>query len=174
MSHDRPLAAPAFPDDDGTTYPELAEAFGDDMQVLAVLGDVRVFVPVVATLGESGLSPGGPGGGAGPRVAQGGTDKDADMAAVLMRGADGRQALLTFSSVGTMQAWDPHARPVPVWGRDAARAAIDEGASAILLDLGHPHFTVVESDDVQHLAAGHQLVRTPSGTAWVTASGRST
>lgn len=174
MSHDRSLAAPAFPDDDGTTYPALAEAFGDDTQVLAVLGDVRVFVPVVATLGEAALSPGGPGGGAGPRAAQGGTDKDADMAAVLMRGADGRQALLTFSSVATMQAWDPHARPVPVWGRDAARAAIDEGASAILLDLGHPHFTVVESDDVQHLAAGHQLVRTPSGTAWVTDSGRST
>lgn len=96
------------------------------------------------------------------------------MAAVLMTGADGRQALLTFSSVATMQAWDPHARPVPVWGRDAARAAIDEGASAILLDLGHPHFTVVESDDVQHLAAGHQLVRTPSGTAWIAASGAST
>lgn len=170
MSHDRSLAAPAFPDDDGKTYHALADAFGDDTRVLAVLGDVRVFVPVVATLGDAGLSPAGPG----PRAAENGTDKDADMAAVLMRGADGRQALLTFSSVATMQAWDPHARPVPVWGRDAARAAIDEGASAILLDLGHPHFTVVEADDVQHLAAGHQLVRTPSGTAWVTASGEST
>ena len=87
--------------------------------MLAVLGGVRVFVPVVALLGDV--------------PADG--DKEADMAAVLMTGADGRQALLAFSSVATMAAWNADARPVPVWGRDAARAALDEDASAVLLDL---------------------------------------
>lgn len=152
--HERSLAAPAFPDDDGLVAPELAAALGDDARVLAVYGGVRVYVPVVATLGSGG------------RTETGG-DKDADMAAVLMTGADGRQALLTFSSVAAMGQWDPQARPVPVWGRDAARAAIDEGASALLLDLAGAGFTVIETEDVQHLAAGHRLVSTEAGTAWL-------
>jgi hypothetical protein len=128
VSHSSSLAEPAFPDDDGRAYPELAAALGDEAAVAAVLPDVRVFVPVVALLGDV--------------PAEG--DKEAEMAAVLMTGADGRQALLTFSSVDAMKAWNADARPVPVWGRDAARAALDEGASALLVDLGSPGFTVVE------------------------------
>ena len=151
MTHRPSLAEPAFPDDDGTVDPALAEAFGDEARVLAVLGDVRVFVPVVALLGDEPA----------------GSDKEADMAAVLMTGADGRRALLAFSSVATMATWDPDARPVPVWGREAARAALDEGASAMLLDLAGPMFTVVETADVEHLAAGHRLVSTDAGPAWV-------
>ena len=151
MTHRPSLAEPAFPDDDGMVDPALAEAFGDDARVLAVLGDVRVFVPVVALLGDEPA----------------GSDKEADMAAVLMTGADGRNALLAFSSVATMTTWDPDARPVPVWGREAARAALDEGASAMLLDLAGPTFTVVETADVEHLAAGHRLVSTEAGPAWV-------
>jgi len=151
VTHRPSLAEPAFPDDDGTVDPALAEAFGDDARVLAVLGDVRVFVPVVALLGDEPA----------------GTDKEADMAAVLMTGADGRNALLAFSSVATMTTWDADARPVPVWGRQAARAALDEGASAMLLDLAGPTFTVVETADVEHLAAGHRLVTTDAGPAWV-------
>ena len=157
MSGGRSLAEPAFPDDDGQVYPELAAVLGDDRAVLGVFGQVRVFVPIVATLGEQS------------RAAEG-TDKDADMAAVLMTGADGRQALLTFSSLATMAAWNPEARPVPVWGQAAAVAALDEGASALLLDLGSPHFGVVESDDLRHLAAGHRLVRTGEGLAWLGSS----
>jgi hypothetical protein len=151
MSHDRSLASPAFPDDDGTVDPLLAEAFGRDVAVLGALASARVFVPIIALLGET--------------PAEG--DKNAEMAAVLMTGADGRTALLAFSSVATMAAWDPAARPVPVLGPDAARAALDEGAGAVLLDLGSPTFTVVETDDVRHLAAGHRLVDSAAGPAWV-------
>jgi SseB protein N-terminal domain len=151
VTHRPSLAEPAFPDDDGTVDPALADAFGDDTSVLAVLGDVRVFVPVVALLGDSPA----------------GTDKEADMAAVLMTGADGRKALLVFSSVAAMTAWKTDARPVPVWGREAARAALDEDASALLLDLASPSFTVVETADVEHLAAGHRLVSTDAGPAWL-------
>lgn len=149
--HDRSLASPQFPGDDGTVAPELAAAFGDDLAVLQALPDVRIFVPIVALLGEV--------------PAEG--DKNADMAAVLMTGADGRQALLAFSSVAAMGVWDPQARPVPILGRDAARATLDEGAAAILLDLANPSFTVVETDDVEHLAAGHRLVTSEAGPAWL-------
>ena len=152
MTHRPSLAEPAFPDDDGTVDPALAEAFGDDTKVLAVLGDVRVFVPVVALLGDSPAD----------------SDKEADMAALLMTGADGRKALLAFSSVATMTGWNGDARPVPVWGRDAARAALNEDASALLLDLAAPTFIVVETPDVHHLAAGHRLVSTDAGPAWLT------
>lgn len=151
MSHQRDLAAPAFPDDDGLTDPLLATALGDDTAVLEALGESRVFVPIIPLLGEVPV----------------GGDKNADMAAVLMTGADGRTALLAFSSVATMAAWDPQARPVPVVGRDAARATLAEDATALLLDLGSPSFSVVETADVEHLAAGHLMVRTPAGTAWL-------
>ena len=127
--HERSLAEPAFPDDDGLIDARLAEALGDDARVFAVFGEVRVFVPIVAILGERATD---------------GSDKSADMAAVFMTGADGRKALLTFSSVAALEAWNPVARPVPVWGREAAQAALDEGASALLLDLGTEHFTVLE------------------------------
>ena len=95
MSHDRTLASPQFPGDDGSVDPALAEAFGDDVAVLAALAGARVFVPIIALLGEV--------------PAEG--DKNADMAAVLMTGADGRQALLAFSSVASMAVWDAAARP---------------------------------------------------------------
>ncbi|KQX75674.1 MULTISPECIES: SseB family protein [Aeromicrobium] len=149
--HERSLASPQFPGDDGTADAALHRALGDDVAVLQALPDARVFVPIVPLLGET--------------PADG--DKNADMAAVLMTGADGRQALLAFSSVATMAAWDPKARPVPVLGKDAALAAIDEKASAILLDLGTPSFTVVEDEDVRHLAAGHRLVLSEVGAAWI-------
>ena len=147
----RSLAEPAFPDDDGLADASLSAAFGDLTRVLAVLGEVRVFVPVVALLDDV--------------PADG--DKEADMAAVMMTGADGRQALMAFSSVATMTAWNADARPVPVWGRQAALAALDEGASAVLLDLASPTFTVIETADVEHLAAGHRLVSTDAGPAWL-------
>lgn len=156
----RSLAEPAFPDDDGQVDPRLDAVLGDSVAVLAVLGSVRVFVPVVATLGAASQA-------AGPEALVSG-DKDADMAAVLMTGADGRRALLTFSSLASMARWNPQARPVPVWGQAAAVAAQSEDASALLLDLGSPHFQVVETDDLRHLAAGDRLVSTDAGHAWVT------
>lgn len=152
MNHERDLASPQFPDDDGSTDGLLAAAFGDNVAVLEALGEARVFVPIIPLLGEVPTE----------------GDKNADMAAVLMTGADGRTALLAFSSVETMAAWDPQARPVPVLGRDAARATLAEEATALLLDLGNSTFTVIETSDIEHLAAGHVMVRTPAGAAWLT------
>lgn len=158
MKHSPLLAAPAFPDDNGLVDPALQAAFEasehGEHAVLGALGGARVFVPIVAMLGQV--------------PADG--DKEADMAAVFMTGADGRRALLAFSSLATMAAWDLQARPVAVFGQAAAQAALAEDASALLLDLGGDHFTVVETEDLGHLAAGHRLVQTAAGTAWLTSA----
>lgn len=153
------LAQPTFPGDDGTVDPRLETALselaneGSVAPVLAVLGDVRLLTPVVAVRGDDRASGGG--------------DEGADMAAVLMTGVDGRTALLAFSCLVALQAWDPAARPVPVLGTRAAQAARSGGASAIVLDVAGPVRVVVEEPDLAHVAAGDQLVQTPAGLAWV-------
>ncbi len=93
-SPERQLLAPAFPDDTGEVDPALAAALGEFArdparfpEALAALQDARVLVPVVAVLGEVEIDQAG--------LAR---DKSADMAAVLLTGADGRLALLGFSS----------------------------------------------------------------------------
>ena len=91
------------------------------------------------------------------------------MATVMMTGADGRQALLAFSALETLQRWRPDARPVPVWAREAASAALGEGATALLLDLAGPVRVVVETDDLRHLAAGDELVAVGGSWAWTAA-----
>lgn len=154
--HGPSLAEPAFPGDDGLVDPRLTPVLGDERATLAQLGPARVFVPIVAVLGERATD---------------GSDKSADMAAVLLTGADGRRALLAFTSVETMTAWNPQARPVPVYGQAAAQSALAEGAAALILDLGQPHWQVVETDDLTHLAAGDQLAETPAGLAWVRDAG---
>jgi len=145
----RHLSEPAFPDDDGSMDRRLAEA-SDQIERLAVIGAVRLLVPVVAIRGDV--------------PADG--DKESEMAAVFTTGADGRRALLAFSSSETMRSWDPEARPVAVSGRDAARAALDEGAHALVVDIAEPDMWVVETDDLSHIASGHTLVRTDAGSAW--------
>lgn len=162
----RDLLAPAYPDDTGEADPELAAALAafahapsaeTRAAVLAVLQDARTLVPVVAVLGEMEIDERG--------LAH---DKSADMAAVLMEGRDGRQALLGFSSLDTMAAWDPHARPVPVTTRTAALAAGQEGADAVVIDVAGPVPFVLEGDDVRALASGWRLVRVGGGFGWLT------
>lgn len=157
----RPLAQPAFPDDDGRADPALAAALEQHAQqpapavVLAALSRSRLLVPVVAVLGKDGR-------------AEGGADKEADMSAVLMQGRDGRRALLAFSSLEPLTRWDPHARPVPVPVADAARAAIAEHAAAILVDVAGPVSFVVSGEDLTELAAGRVLVPAADSYAWGT------
>ncbi len=69
------------------------------------------------------------------------------MATVLMRGQDGRMALLAFTGTEAMRRWDPAGRPVPVTVRDAARAARHDGADALVVDVAGPVLFVVEGDD---------------------------
>jgi hypothetical protein len=130
----RLLAGAGAPDDTGEPDPALSAAlaaYGEDPsrepEVLAVLPAARLLVPVVAELGESETGPDG--------LVR---DKSADMATVLMRGADGRLALLAFTGLEALHRWDPDARPVPVPAPTAALAAMQDGAEALLIDVAGP------------------------------------
>ena len=103
--------------------------------VLAVLQDARLLVPVVAMLGEVEYDDQG--------LAH---DKTSDMAAVLMTGRDGRTALLAFTGTAALQALEPRGAPGPGDRRQAAQAAIQDEAAALLVDVAGPVMFVVEGD----------------------------
>ena len=160
----RSLPDPGFAGDDGTASPEVVRAlaaYAEDpdalhLDTLAVLQHARVLVPVVAVLGEVEVVE--------QRLAH---DKTSDMATVLMRGRDGRTALLAFSGSETLGRWDPAARPVPVGAQQAAQAARQDGAEALVLDVAGPVMFVVEGEDLTALAEGWTLATVSGRRAWV-------
>jgi hypothetical protein len=160
----RTLPDPGFDGDDGSTSALLSTALAayagapDALHetTLEVLQDARLLVPVVAVLGEVEVDEQG-------RA----HDKTSDMATVLMRGQDGRDALLAFTGTESMRRWDPAARPVPVSVATAAQAAVQDGAAALLVDVAGPVLFVVETDDLAELARGHRLVRVGDRHGWL-------
>ena len=160
----RSLPDPGFAGDDGAVDPAVASALAAydldpdalHARTLAVLQRSRVLVPVVAVLGESEVDEAG--------LTH---DKTSDMATVLMTGRDGRTALLAFTGLEPLRRWDPAARPVPVSLPDAARAAVQDGADALLLDVAGPVVLVVEGDDLRALADGFVLAEAAGRHAWV-------
>jgi SseB protein N-terminal domain len=152
-----------YPDDTGEAFPPLVAALdryaADDARypdVLAALGAARLLVPVVAVLGEVETGVDG--------LAR---DKSSDMATVLLQGADGRAALLAFTSTDTLAAWNAEGRPVAVPTRTAALSAVQEGADALLLDVAGPVTVAVEGEDLRALAAGWRLARAGDRVGWV-------
>jgi len=151
----RTLPDPGFAGDDGSADRRLddvlaAHATGDATayDVQRVLVDCRIVVPVVAQPTEVETD------AAGLAV-----EKSTDMATVTLIGADGRPGLLAFTSTDRLGQWRTDARPVPVEGPKAAAAALDEGADAILLDLGGPYPFVLEGALLRALAQGRPWVR---------------
>ena len=153
---------PGFAGDDGSASAAVTaalSAYSADptayVDVLATLQRQRLLVPVVAVLGEVEYDERG--------LAH---DKTSDMATVLIQGRDGRLALLAFTSTETMQRWDPHARPVPARLDRVAASAVQDKASAIVLDVAGPTSFVIEQDDLTALAEGFTLVEVAGGVAW--------
>lgn len=131
----RSLAAPAFPDDDGLADPglrDLLAAAADGAQspvgVIRSLRGARLLTSVVAVLDSAGAD---------------GEEKDSHMAVVSMLNAAGERGLLAFTGVDALVAWNPDARPVPALGRDVARAALDDGATAVVIDVSGPRMVAV-------------------------------
>lgn len=153
-----------YVDDDGAADPALTAALERHAsgaapypEVLAALAGARLLVPVVALLGEAEVGDDG--------LAR---DKSSDMAAVLLTGADGRTALLAFTSTDSLTTWDAAARPVPVAASLAAATAVQEGAAALVVDLAGPRRFVVEGDDLHRIASGWRPVRLDDGGwAWL-------
>lgn len=139
-----------FPDDDGAAAAVVLEALaalragtGDEAQVVAALAGTRVFVPVVAEVSASTVTASG-------HVA----DKEADMALVSLRAADGRQVLPVFTSTAALTAWHPQARPVATDVRRAAVAAVKDGTQLLVLDPGTELPFVVRRPALWALAQG--------------------
>ena len=159
------LARPAHPDDDGSADPDVRRCLArleDPVLLARRLRSARLLGTVVAvadTVGEDGA------------------DKDSHMAVVSMVGADGRRGLLAFTGIDSLAAWDPTARPVPAAGRDVARAALDEGSAAVVLDVAGPHARVLEGlalvvladqSDISTATALIQAALAPlTGDGWV-------
>ncbi|MBM7515125.1 SseB family protein [Nocardioides nitrophenolicus] len=163
----RRLQGSEYVDDDGTADAALARALRAHQtgaapypEVLAALSRSRLLVPVVALLGEAEVGADG--------LAR---DKSSDMAAVLLTGADGRLALLAFTDLAALAAWDPQARPVPVAAHLAAATAVQEGAHALVVDVAGPHPFVLADDDLHRIASRWTTVRLEDGDwAWLGAA----
>lgn len=145
-----------FEDDDGTAdsgylaaVSGLIAGTGDEDDVVQALAHARVFVPIVAQLGEEGQ------GAAGLQA-----DKQADMALVTLKAPDGRTALPVFSSAESLHAWHQAARPVAVYAARAALSAAAEGAELLVIDPGSEVTIVVRRPAVWALA--QQLPWLPS------------
>lgn len=159
---ERVIPDPGFAGDDGSADPVVAAALtdyaadpGNRTAALAALQDSRVLVPVMAVLGEVEYDEKG--------LAH---DKTSDMATVLITGRDGRTALLSFTSAGSLAAWNPEARPVAAELRKAALSAIQDGADALLVDVAGPVLFAVEGDELRALAEGLVLRPVVGGWAW--------
>jgi hypothetical protein len=165
VNHERRLTTSAFPGDGGQASRqtrELLAAVGGEgnpypyLRAVASLCGDRLLVPVVATVTRIGRT-------AGPLA----SDKEAEMAVVLLQGRDGRRAMLAFTGLDSLQIWQEGARPVPVTLDVAAKTALAEDAAALVIDPAGPHTLAIEGAVLHELAAGHRLVETePNAFGW--------
>ncbi|MFC7330271.1 SseB family protein [Marinactinospora rubrisoli] len=157
MTGPRIIGAQRFRDDDGGADPRVREQLdgyakgtSGDRQVLDALSGSRLLVPVVAVPVETtedadGLR----------------HDKKSEVALPILVGGDGRRGVLAFTSVDSVRRWRPDARPVPVEAVEACRAAIDEGADALVVDVAGPVTYAVQGHFLASLAE-HGTVPDPA------------
>ncbi|GAB3874739.1 SseB family protein [Terrabacter terrigena] len=117
---------------------------GDDAEsrLMASVAGSRWLVPVVTVATEVDES------------GEHAVDTRSDMAAVTLTSPDGSRALPMFTSLESLAAWDPSARPVPVRAAAAAQAAISEECHVLLVDVASPHATVLRPSMLWALAQG--------------------
>jgi SseB protein N-terminal domain len=155
LGRGRSLASPQFAGDDGAGSPlvrHLLSSGADGLAVARALREERLLAGVVAVLDE---------------LDEAGGDKDSHMAVVSMVNDRGEKGLLAFTGVDSMAAWDPQARPVPSLGRDIARSAMDDGATAVVVDVAGPQSMVIAGAALEAMADLLDLARV---TALVTAA----
>ena len=125
--------------EDGRADPRLAAALREydgspasRATTLAALAGARVFVAITATSTAEHVD-----GGTGLRA-----ESSAEMALVSMVATDGERAIPAFVDVAGPTGWRAGFRPVPVRGDELARAALDDGAAAVLVDPAGAAFIV--------------------------------
>jgi hypothetical protein len=125
----RSFAPVAGSTDDGAAPPALLAALdrfrageATHGEVVDALRGCRLFVPLVAKLAEESVTDGVR------------SDKRAELSIVTVAGPDGRNVLPAFSSVDTLQHWNPRARPVAQQAELVALAAASDGTDLVVLD----------------------------------------
>ena len=145
----RAFEANPFAEDDGSANPRLIQAIkdfhqsGDPAQVIAEFAQSRLLIPLVANLGESEI------GAHGHQV-----DKSAELSIVTVQTPDSATGLPVFSSVQSMAAWNPEARPVPADAVRVALAAASEGNTRVILDPTSETEFVLRRPAIAALAQG--------------------
>ena len=104
-------------------------------EVLAALVDATVYAAITATSTAEHVEQ-----STGLRA-----ESSAEMAVVLLAGPDGSRALPVFSSTASLKQWRLDVRPVAMTGSQAAQAAGEQQATALVVDAA---VTVVELDDL--------------------------
>ncbi len=150
----RSLPHVGFAGDDGAADPLLvaALALADSdpcrrPRVLAALHRARLLVPVVARATEWGTTP------AGLRH-----ESTAEVSVPLLLDETGTRALMAFTDLAALAAWDSTARPVPVLGPRAAEVALAEHADALVLDVAGARTAVLEKPELRALVEGRAVL----------------
>lgn len=126
------------------------------VRALVALCTARLIMPIVAS---------------GDETPHHDPDRHAEMAAVLVTGATGERALLGFTGIDALTAWNRGARPVLCTLDDLAATVPEAGAEALVLDIAGPTPFTIEQDVLAQLSAGRRLVELDDGTfGWVMAS----
>jgi hypothetical protein len=152
--HGASIPQPQFPDDDGRADPRLSEALlgyaagrVGEHAVIEELYGARLLVPVVAVLTEEAeVAPG-----------EHRREKESEMALPTLIGDDGRRGVLGFTSLESLARWRPDARPVAVHAQQACRAALDEQAHALVVDVAGPVPFAVDGFRLHLLAEGKPI-----------------
>ncbi|WP_336648915.1 SseB family protein [Microbacterium sp. MMO-10] len=136
--------------DDGSADPALWDALtrfrageGSQVEVVDAFRAARVLVPLVAEKGEEGVAPSGLT-----------VDKTQELSLVTVASPDGRTVQPAFTSVDTLRAWDPVARPIPVEAARVALSASSGDAELIVLDPGSATEFVLRRPAVWAVAQG--------------------
>ncbi len=116
------------------------------LQALAALCTARLLQPIVPVAG-----------------ADPDPEAEPDMQALTLRAADGAAALPVFTGLDAFAAWQPNARPIRCRLDEVARAAAEQGCTAILVDLAGPHPLPIEGELIAEFAAGRRLVELGDG-----------
>ena len=124
--------------DDGTADPRLAAALEQydgsaalRADTLAAFAPARLFVAITATATAQETTH------TGLRA-----ESSAEMALVSLVASDGDRAIPAFLDAAGVVGWRDGFRPVPVAGAALARAALDDGAAAVLVDPAGAAFVV--------------------------------
>jgi hypothetical protein len=113
-------------------------------ETLAALTGARLFVAITATSTAEHVEE-----GTGLRA-----ESSAEMALVSLVAADGARALPAFADTGALKRWRLDVRPVPVTASYLAKAALDDGAAAVVLDPAGAA-VVLGRLELEALAAGY-------------------